>query len=643
MEDDHEISLRQGRPGREQERRRKRETPPAPEPGGGLAEVAGTVVGDQAPGLIKGLHDGRLQGPLLSGRQVLFHENYTFTIKDKPVENNGKLKIVKRWQDFDGSVGEPDANQVTLKLLQLAQDEPAKRVVWVRFKYYGDDNKTEIKEEVVKREIGCGTATIEWQWAEHVWKGRTIDDIAISPAGAGTVEQIYQDSEGQNKKFRLTIPDTGKNVSIEVLCDNGRYNPYERNRIGNVEFAGDNPTSTFTLTGGSREITLNSGNDWTQEFTYGSQKNAMLSDDNTTVLPVTYLGRPCRYVIAETSIPDGYSVSYSISNAAGEGYNTFNINKDATGVLTAYNRKNKTSVSLVKVDKYNRGKKLSGAKFAIYRINPSQKGVVYMDWVSDEVTTVDGEATFTDLPVGFYEIKETEAPEHYNIVGDGSFYIKVSTNGVVAVERDDERIPEKWKARPNDSMVAVNDGVLVVGNEKDQPVKIKKVDSSDYTNNLKDAEFELYGPYTASEVATGVHLQKPVDRKVNITIKTNEQGEADLNNLKTGYYYLYETKAPSGYNMLTAPVIITVNSQAGAVNYDQYLDNQSTTISSNGEGVTVEEDEDGVITYVLTVINSPGVRLPSTGGSGTTLYYVLGTLLTLAAVAMMIAKRRRDY
>jgi LPXTG-motif cell wall-anchored protein len=37
------------------------------------------------------------------------------------------------------------------------------------------------------------------------------------------------------------------------------------------------------------------------------------------------------------------------------------------------------------------------------------------------------------------------------------------------------------------------------------------------------------------------------------------------------------------------------------------------------------------------------VSLPSTGGSGTTLYYVLGTLLTLAAVAMMIAKRRRDY
>jgi LPXTG-motif cell wall-anchored protein len=37
------------------------------------------------------------------------------------------------------------------------------------------------------------------------------------------------------------------------------------------------------------------------------------------------------------------------------------------------------------------------------------------------------------------------------------------------------------------------------------------------------------------------------------------------------------------------------------------------------------------------------VRLPSTGGSGTTLYYVLGTLLTLAAVALLVAKRRRDY
>ena len=38
----------------------------------GLAEVVGTVVGDQAPGLIKGPHKGRLQGPFLSGCQVFF-------------------------------------------------------------------------------------------------------------------------------------------------------------------------------------------------------------------------------------------------------------------------------------------------------------------------------------------------------------------------------------------------------------------------------------------------------------------------------------------------------------------------------------------------------------------------------------------
>ena len=43
-----------------------------PKSGLGLAEVAGTFEGRQVPGLIKGLHDGRLQGLSLSGRQGLF-------------------------------------------------------------------------------------------------------------------------------------------------------------------------------------------------------------------------------------------------------------------------------------------------------------------------------------------------------------------------------------------------------------------------------------------------------------------------------------------------------------------------------------------------------------------------------------------
>ena len=65
------VSLRQ-RPARERAEEATEKEPSAPDPGRSLAEVVGTIVGDQAPGLVKGLHDGRLQGPFLSGRQVLF-------------------------------------------------------------------------------------------------------------------------------------------------------------------------------------------------------------------------------------------------------------------------------------------------------------------------------------------------------------------------------------------------------------------------------------------------------------------------------------------------------------------------------------------------------------------------------------------
>jgi len=57
----------------------------------------------------------------------------------------------------------------------------------------------------------------------------------------------------------------------------------------------------------------------------------------------------------------------------------------------------------------------------------------------------------------------------------------------------------------------------------------------------------------------------------------------------------------------------------------------------NIEGVTyaIENHE-----ATFTVGNTSGVSLPNTGGSGTTLYYVLGSLLALATVALLIARRR---
>ena len=72
-------------------------------------------------------------------------------------------------------------------------------------------------------------------------------------------------------------------------------------------------------------------------------------------------------------------------------------------------------------------------------------------------------------------------------------------------------------------------------------------------------------------------------------------------------YTLVETEAPAGYNKLKDPVSVTVSA-------DNAL--------------------------VIDVPNASGTELPSTGGMGTTIFYVVGSILVLAAVVLLITKKR---
>lgn len=100
---------------------------------------------------------------------------------------------------------------------------------------------------------------------------------------------------------------------------------------------------------------------------------------------------------------------------------------------------------------------------------------------------------------------------------------------------------------------------------------------------------------------------------------TTEEKLITIKGLDDATYYLKEIAAPRGYNPLTAPVAVNLtNSNLKAtVQENFYLDNT---------GVQVE--------------NQSGTTLPSTGGMGTTLFYVVGGLLMAAAAVLLIAKKR---
>ena len=101
-------------------------------------------------------------------------------------------------------------------------------------------------------------------------------------------------------------------------------------------------------------------------------------------------------------------------------------------------------------------------------------------------------------------------------------------------------------------------------------------------------------------------------------ITTDATGKFTIKGLDADTYYLTETQAPAGYNKLAGPVTIVIG-ENGVVN--------GTTEATQGVDV-------------VKVLNQSGTELPSTGGIGTTIFYVIGAALVIGAIVVLIAKKR---
>ena len=111
--------------------------------------------------------------------------------------------------------------------------------------------------------------------------------------------------------------------------------------------------------------------------------------------------------------------------------------------------------------------------------------------------------------------------------------------------------------------------------------------------------------------------------------------------LDDGTYYLKETKAPTGYNILTADIelVITATTANG-----QTWENKDAKAALTALTIKVGNDtEDGTLDTGIvgtTVENNKGTTLPETGGMGTTIFYIVGGVMVAAAVVLLITKKR---
>lgn len=181
----------------------------------------------------------------------------------------------------------------------------------------------------------------------------------------------------------------------------------------------------------------------------------------------------------------------------------------------------------------------------------------------------------------------------------------------------------------------------------------KKAEKADGTP-LADVEFDLYkavdagtaGVATADEVKKAGLDSSKAWKKINETsLKTNTEGKVSQSGLKNGEYYLVETKTNETYNLLKAPVKVTLNIAYTTTTKAEYnIDETGKTTLVKHEVEKTEFKNAGVAPdgiQIQTVINKKGFTLPLTGGMGTVLFSVIGLALVLAGVVVITASRKK--
>lgn len=231
--------------------------------------------------------------------------------------------------------------------------------------------------------------------------------------------------------------------------------------------------------------------------------------------------------------------------------------------------------------------------------------------------TLDGSNSnkFTvSIPVMSYTIG-AEIKVTYTATVNENAVAKVENNKATLTYSNDPTQSEKTTTTPEDKETVYSAKIVI------DKYAANTENPEDHSTKLKDAQFVLY-----KEVEGGKQYYKWNDTDKKVTwvadkaeadVKTTDAaGAASFDGVKDGTYYLEEIAAPAGYNLLKAPVEVVVN------------------------GTTATAENTETLAPVAAIANNTGAVLPSTGGIGTTIFYVLGGLLVAGAAILLVTKKR---
>lgn len=250
-----------------------------------------------------------------------------------------------------------------------------------------------------------------------------------------------------------------------------------------------------------------------------------------------------------------------------------------------------------------------------------------------------GQFKVSDLTDGTYTLKETSAPNGFDVSKTKTYTIVIE-NGQVT-----------------------SSGLPSAGNIENSrltgTVNWKKTDETDTSKLLAGSEWKLYKTRNFSwdngnAVYTETGSTDPVATIkdcVNSSEKTcsaqtgqytdrdGEAGKFSIVGLEWGEYQLVESKAPDGYNIDTTPHVFRIGPAEGAnVKGEWYTSSGFKPETTAGYQKSAAFTVDGG-----SITNTPGVVLPGTGGEGVNKMYAAGFLAVAIAVAgLALSLRRRQ-
>lgn len=313
--------------------------------------------------------------------------------------------------------------------------------------------------------------------------------------------------------------------------------------------------------------------------------------------------------IQETKAPTGYFINSEV----------YVRNVTSNGIAPNVHTYNQPEI-LEKVIKFNIKKVQVGTTTPV-------SGAVFQhtkpDGTTESLTTDEkGEITITGLETGIHKIKESKAPDGYQLnTNEVVFEVEAGTGKIKFTSGTNSLVTQGTK----DS----GDGYATFG-DKVNPFNLKITKTNEHGKVLKGAEFTLYSDNDCTKV---------VDTQVS-----DENGVLSFKDLKVETtYYFKETKAPKGYRI---PVDENGNAYVHSVyvksvpqnnTFDFTVDNAMYNTSNTTGTVHLEgTKKDRVVAVSIT--NKTTQLLPETGSNGTIILLGLGC----AIIAFALYKSKKD-